>query len=120
MKEQIVIFVGGREGLAEIEENNILESLFLHEKPARLLISAKTPKYATQLSKEANCTFSHTVKILEEFRKMGLVVFKKTGRIKTVSLTDDGQEIANYLEGLVIKIKNLEKSYKSKEIPQQP
>ncbi|MBI3413229.1 MAG: helix-turn-helix transcriptional regulator [Candidatus Aenigmarchaeota archaeon] len=104
--------------MAENEENNILEGLFLHEKPARLLISAKTPKYATQLAKEVDCTFSHTVKLLEQFRKMGLVVFKKTGRIKMVSLTDDGQEIANYLEGLVTKITNLEKAQKNKENPQ--
>ncbi len=104
--------------MAEKEENNVLESLFLHEKPARLLIAAKTPKYATQLAKEVDCTFSHTVKLLEQFRKMGLVTFKKTGRIKTISLTDDGQEIANYLEGLVTKITNLEKAHKNKEIPQ--
>ena len=105
--------------MAEKEENNTLESLFLHEKPARLLISAKTPKYATQLAKQADCTFSHTVKLLEQFRKMGLVTFKKIGRIKMISLTDDGQEIANYLEGLVTKITNLEKIYKNKESPQQ-
>lgn len=105
-----------RESLAENEENNILESLFLHEKPARLLISAKIPKYATQLAKEVDCTFSHTVKLLEQFRIMGLVTFKKTGRIKMVSLTDDGQEIANYLEGLVTKITNLEKAHKTRQI----
>ncbi|MBI2085021.1 MAG: winged helix DNA-binding protein [Candidatus Aenigmarchaeota archaeon] len=104
--------------MAEIEENNILEGLFLHEKPARLLISAKMPKYASQLAKEVNCTFSHTVKLLEQFRKMGLVTFKKTGRIKMIELTDDGKEIANYLEGLVMKITNLEKTHKTKEIPQ--
>ncbi len=96
----------------------MLENLFLHEKPARLLISAKTPKYATQLAKEADCTFSHTVKLLDQFKMMGLVSFVKTGRIKMVSLTDDGKEIANYLEGLVTKITNLEKNRKAPEIPQ--
>ncbi len=43
---------------------------------------------------------------------MGLVDFKKTGRIKMIELTDDGREIANYLEGLVMKITNLEKTRK--------
>ncbi len=104
--------------MVENEENNILEGLFLHEKPARLLISAKTPKYASQLAKEVDCTFSHTVKLLEQFRKMGLVTFKKTGRIKIIELTDDGKEIANYLEGLVTKITNLEKTHKNNQIPQ--
>ncbi len=104
--------------MAENDENYILEGLFLHEKPARLLITAKTPKYASQLAKEVNCTFSHTVKLLEQFRKMGLVTFKKTGRIKMIELTDDGKEIANYLEGLVTKMTNLEKARKSKEMPQ--
>ena len=103
------------------EKNNTLEDLFLHKKPARLLICAKTPKYATQLAKEVDCTYSHTVKLLEHFRKMSLVKFKKTGRIKMIELTDDGKEIANYLEGLVTKINNLEKNLREKEEnPQKP
>ncbi|MFH0890390.1 MAG: winged helix DNA-binding protein [Candidatus Aenigmatarchaeota archaeon] len=103
----------------EIEENNILETLFLHEKPARLLICAKSPKYATQLAKEVDCTYSHTVKLLDKFKRMGLVDFKKTGRIKMIELTDDGREIANYLEGLVTKMTNFEKNRtKRSESPQ--
>ncbi len=104
----------------EIEENNILETLFLHEKPARLLICAKSPKYATQLAKEVDCTYSHTVKLLDQFESMGLVGFKKTGRIKMIELTDDGREIANYLEGLVTKMSNVEKQSKKPENPQKP
>ena len=56
----------------------ILEDLFLREKPSRILLGLKTAKgtvYATVLSKEANCTYSHTIKILNLFRKLGIVDF---------------------------------------------
>lgn len=89
----------------------VLEDLFLRDKPARILIGLKTAKgtvYATVLSKEADCTYSHTIKILNLFRKLGIVDFEKSGRIKKVVLTDDGWDIAHHLEALVKKFLSLE------------
>lgn len=92
---------------------NALENLFLREKPSKILIGLKTAKgsvYATILSKEADCTYSHTIKILESFKKMGMVKFEKKGRIKKVVLTDDGWDIAHHLEAMLKKFNQIEKS----------
>ena len=92
-------------------EMSVLEDLLLREKPTRILMGLKTAKssiYATILSREANCTYSHTIKILNTFRKLGLVDFEKTGRIKRVTLTDDGWAIAQNIESIVKKISQIE------------
>ncbi len=97
------------------EPKPILEDLFLREKPARILLALKTakiPVYATILSKEADCTYSHTIKILNVLQNMGLVVFEKKGRIKGVKLTDDGWDIAHNMEAMKKKLTQVEDKYK--------
>jgi predicted transcriptional regulator len=91
----------------------VLEDLFLREKPARILLGLKTTKesiYATVLSKNSDCTYSHTVKILNLFKQLGIVKFEKTGRIKKVFLTDDGWDIAHNLEAMIKKFDLIENS----------
>jgi len=95
-------------------QKTVLEDLFLREKPARILLALKTskiPVYATILSKEADCTYSHTIKILNILQSMGLVVFDKKGRIKGVKLTDNGWDIAHNLEAMKKKLTQVEKKY---------
>lgn len=83
-------------------EKNHIEELFLHSKPVQMLVSLRNEniKYATQISKYVDCTYSHTVKVLDMFKKLGLVTFDKKGRVKLVKLTDHGTEIAHDFEGL--------------------
>jgi predicted transcriptional regulator len=82
--------------------------LFLRPKPAKLLIALKDgPKYATILSKEVDLTYSHTVKLLDQFKIFGLVDFEKKGRIKIIRLTDDGEDLAHSIEGCLIKLTKL-------------
>lgn len=88
------------------EENNRFKNLFLRDKPVEMLVLLKmggVPKYATQVSKGVDCTYSHTIKVLNKFKELGLVEFKKTGRIKVISLTPDGEEIAHQFEGIIKK-----------------
>ena len=71
----------------EKEENRFSAvSLFLREKPAKLLLAlgsaSKKAKYVSTLSREINCTYSHTVRLLEEFKRFGLVKFMKVSRVK--------------------------------------
>ena len=100
---------------------SILEDLLLREKPAKILISLKTSKesiYATILSRETNCTYSHTIKILNTLQEQGLVKFDKKGRIKKVTLTDDGWDIAHNLEALTKKFDQIqEKVIESAALP---
>lgn len=97
--------------MLEKEKNKVLEDLFLREKPALILLSLKASKgsiYATILSKESDCTYSHTIKILDVLKEYGIVTFEKKGRIKTVTLTDDGWDIAHNLEAIQKKLSQIE------------
>src|SRR3989338_6121599 len=58
------------------------EEAFLHHKPVKMLVSLTRAavKYATQVSKHVDCTYSHTVKVLAVFKKLGLVEFETKSR----------------------------------------
>jgi predicted transcriptional regulator len=96
------------------DQKNFFEILFLHPKPVKMITSLKSEdiKYATQVSKAVDCTYSHTVKVLENFRRLGLVIFEKKGRIKIVRLTEDGLDIAHDFEGIRRKFDKLHKKVK--------
>jgi DNA-binding MarR family transcriptional regulator len=77
-------------------------NVFFREKPAMMLVTlynknASTSIYASNLAKVVDCTYSHVVKILQEMQKAGLVDFKKEGRLKVLTLTKKGQEVASYM-----------------------
>ena len=63
--------------------------------------SGKGPKYVSIIAKETDCTYSHTVKLLEEFSNMGLLFFDKKGRVKFVDLTKEGVEVSEKFEDLL-------------------
>lgn len=78
-------------------------NVFFREKPALMLLGLRNTKgesYASSLAKEVDCTYSHVVKIIQEMHKAGLVVFKKQGRLKLLTLTAKGQKVAEYLNSL--------------------
>jgi DNA-binding MarR family transcriptional regulator len=84
--------------------------LFFRLKPTRILVSLnKGPKYATIVAKEVDCTYSHVVKLLDTFSKLGLVRFEKRGRIKTIHLTEAGKRLADKFEDLLAKLSELKK-----------
>lgn len=86
-------------------KERFLPKLFLRVKPVKMLSSLRGgPKYATILSKEVDCTYSHTVKLLEMFKDYGLVEFEKKGRIKMVRLTDIGSELSAAVDNLLMKL----------------
>ncbi|MFB6216247.1 MAG: winged helix DNA-binding protein [Candidatus Aenigmatarchaeota archaeon] len=86
-------------------------NLFLQRKPAEMLVFLKKGEdhnYATEVSKGVDCTYSHTIKVLDKFKDFGLVEFEKEGRIKLIKLTEEGQDIAHDLEGLLRKFERKE------------
>lgn len=93
-----------------------LARLFLRFKPVNIMLSLKSgPRYATQVSKEVDCTYSHTVKLLDDFKKLGLVTFKKQGRIKIIELTGDGEDLAHSIEGVLMKLSRIIESNEKKK-----
>ena len=78
-------------------KNKEIFNVFFREKPAMMLVelrNAKAEVYASSLAKQIDCTYSHVVKILQEMQKEGLVDFDKQGRLKLLSLTKKGQDVA--------------------------
>ena len=77
--------------------NKEIFNVFFREKPAMMLVNLKNAKdeiYASSLAKQIDCTYSHVVKILQEMEKSGLINFEKQGRLKLLTLTKKGSEIA--------------------------
>lgn len=87
-----------------MESEDSLDNLFLHAKPVKILLGMKvndsSKTYASILAKIADCTYSHTVKILNIFEQHKLIEFNKNGRIKHIVLTKKGEETAKYLDEL--------------------
>lgn len=74
---------------------------FFRKKPASMLIALRNSsrsRYGSILAKEIDCTYSHAIKILQGMEKMGLVLFEKQGRVKSIKLTKRGQDIADHIE----------------------
>ena len=79
--------------------------VFFRRKPAMVLVALRSNtknRYGSVLAKEVDCTYSHTVKILQEMERANLVSFDKQGRIKVIKLTDKGNKVAENIE----RIKN--------------
>lgn len=88
----------------------MLEKKFLRVKPSlTLILLKKGPSYASKIAREVDATYAYMVKLLNEFEKLGLVVFEKQGRIKRVKLTEVGMDIAHDLEGLYMKLQRVGK-----------
>ncbi len=84
--------------------------MFFRARPVEILLSLRSgPKYASIISRENNCTYSHTVKLLEEFKKLGLVEFEKKGRIKIIKLTEDGNNISTGLNSVISKLRRIKR-----------
>ena len=64
------------------------------------LKNAKSEVYASSIAKTVDCTYSHVVKILQEMQKAGLINFEKQGRLKLLTLTKTGQEVADKIDGI--------------------
>ena len=87
-------------------DNKFIFNVFFREKPAMMLVNLKNAKgaiYASSLAKQIDCTYSHVVKILQEMEKHELINFDKQGRLKLLTLTKKGSDIAEHIHN----IKNL-------------
>ena len=84
-----------------LTKNKDIFEVFFRKKPAMILVALRASnrnRNGSVLAKEVDCTYSHAVKILQEMEKAKLVSFEKQGRIKTISLTETGNKIAESIE----------------------
>ena len=83
--------------------NKEIFNVFFREKPAMMLVELKNAKgeiYASSVAKTVDCTYSHVVKILQQMQKAGLINFEKQGRLKLLTLTKMGAEVADKIDGI--------------------
>ena len=83
--------------------NKEIFSVFFREKPAMMLVELKNAKsevYASSIAKQVDCTYSHVVKILQQMQKAGLINFEKQGRLKLLTLTKTGADVAEKIDGI--------------------
>ena len=88
-------------------ETKKIFNVFFREKPAMMLINLKNAKseiYASSLAKQIDCTYSHVVKILQEMENEGLINFENQGRLKLLTLTKKGREVADHIDGIRINL----------------
>lgn len=82
------------------KQKRSVHEFFLQEKPSKILIYLKKedkPLYTAIISREISGTYAHTLNVLSELKKLKLVSFKESGRIKLVKLTELGAEVAGIL-----------------------
>lgn len=90
-----------------MNNNKEIFNVFFREKPAMMLVvlkNAKNEVYASSLAKQIDCTYSHVVKILQQMEEAGLVNFEKQGRLKLLTLTKKGSEIAEHIDNIRIML----------------
>lgn len=84
-------------------KNKAIFNVFFREKPAMMLVNlknAKGPIYASSLAKSIDCTYSHVVKILQEMEKSSIITFEKQGRLKLLTLTKKGLDMAEHIDSI--------------------
>ena len=89
------------------EDKKEIFNVFFREKPAMMLVNLKNAKdeiYASNLAKQIDCTYSHVVKILQEMERSGLINFEKQGRLKLLTLTKKGQEVAEHIDNIRVSL----------------
>lgn len=94
----MVIRFGG-----EALRNKKIFGTFFREKPAMMLVHLKNSNsdvYSSSLAKQVDCTYSHVVKILMEMEKAGIVTFVKQGRLKIITLTKKGLDLATHIDSV--------------------
>ena len=87
-------------------ENKEIFNVLFREKPAMMLVALRNTKgemYASSLAKQVDCTYSHVVKILQEMERDNLINFDKQGRLKLLTLTKKGQDVAEMID----RVRNL-------------
>ena len=92
--------------MAKVDMVNVL----FREKPANMLVemrrNSKKEIYASNLAKTVDCTYSHVVKILQQMEKSGLVKFDKQGRLKLLTLTKKGDDVAGHIDKIMTLLKD--------------
>ncbi|MGI0141579.1 MAG: hypothetical protein ACREBF_02940 [Candidatus Micrarchaeales archaeon] len=93
-------------------------ALLFKEKQIRILLALSNKEQEwnlTTISRAANATYVHTSKFVTRCEGLGLIHVVKHGKIKALSLTPKGNEIADGIAKIIEKM-----AVKIEEVPQPP
>ena len=79
-------------------------NLFIKAKPTAMLLLLKDSSqqwYPSRLARESGSSYVHTVNLLSQLKKDGVVVAEKKGKQNIYRLTERGMQIAMALDELV-------------------
>ncbi|MEM0148797.1 MAG: MarR family winged helix-turn-helix transcriptional regulator [Candidatus Micrarchaeaceae archaeon] len=86
------------------QQANGYPSIIFKRKHARLLLALKNKDkewHISDLAKDANVTYVHTTKFINECEKYGIIAVEKHGRTKTINLTSRGDQIVESIESIL-------------------
>lgn len=97
-----------------------MKNVFFQEKSRDVLLSLEESGGAciTEVSRAINGTYAHTFNVIKDLEKLAIVTTKKEGRIKFVTLTEKGNQLASLMRSFqeVLLAKELKpKSKKEKK-----
>jgi predicted transcriptional regulator len=80
-----------------------MEELFLQKKPKEILFYLKNQTSAniSEIAVKTNSTYAHSFNLVKELEDLGIIITKKRGRSKVVTLTEKGRELATLLEEFI-------------------
>ena len=81
---------------------NMMDVLF-RKQPIKMIIALRQQRsttHITSVAKEIDCTYSHVVKLMNILHHYKYVTFEKRGRLKIISLTAKGNELAEHLSNI--------------------
>ncbi|MCX6772925.1 MAG: hypothetical protein NTV88_04105 [Candidatus Micrarchaeota archaeon] len=99
-----------------------MKNLFLKSKPCAILLFLKDETqtwYPSKLARESGTSYVHTVNLLVDLKKEGVVVTDKKGKQNMYRLTEKGMQIAMALDELVKRCEGKESKQKV-ELPEPP
>ncbi len=104
-----------------------MKKLFLKAKPSAVLLLLKDAQqtwYPSKLARESSSSYVHTVNLLSQLRRLGVVTVERKGRQNMYRLTERGAQLASPLDDFSKKCEAVEAEAKSaqarQEKPPQP
>lgn len=91
-----------------------MRQFLLKRKPVAIIICLKDSQqkwYPSKLAKYSGASYVYVTNWLTKLHTAGWVKFDKKGRLKTVSLTEQGKIIAGLLDELTKKMDEKQKTY---------
>ncbi len=90
---------------------NETDKIFLKEKPSMAIVTIRRSRgdiYSRVVSKQIDCTYAHTVKMISKMNDGNLVMLRDKGRKKILELTEKGEKYADVLLDLMENERRLE------------